>query len=209
MTSAPVQAPPRRARRSQAERRASSRAKLVTATVQCLAEQGYARTSLPEVVRRAGLSNGGLWRHFRSKGELLAAASLEAERTLLTTATERSASEGELSDRIDAVVNQLMAWAAQPAMHAIVELLLASRGDDELRRALASVDERASQLFVDVIGERLGPVLGEHPEFRGNVRLLGLAMYGVAVTQHLRSAESVHALGVELRHQAHRLFAQP
>jgi AcrR family transcriptional regulator len=180
---------------------------LVAATVDCLAEQGYARTSLPEVVRRAGLSNGALWRHFRSKGELLAAASLEAERVLLATVSEDVGASPSSSARIDAVISQLLTWAQQPAMHAIVELLLASRGDEELRAALASVDERASRLFVEVVRELLGPVLGEHPEFRGNVRLLGLAMYGVALTQHLRSPASLEVLGAELRRQAHRLFA--
>src|SRR5581483_10029359 len=61
-------------RRTQAQRRAASRARLLDAAVDCLAERGYGGTTLPEIVRRAELSNGALWRHFRSKNELLVAA---------------------------------------------------------------------------------------------------------------------------------------
>ena len=197
----PASAAPRR--RTQAERRASSRAKLLDATITSLAERGYAGTSLPEVVRRAGLSNGGLWRHFRSKAELMAAASLEAERRLV-----QSDAAGALaaSDPIDQVVTRLLHWTTQPAMHAIVELLLASRGDAELKAALTELDERASTMFVDVVQRSLGPGLAAHPHARGNIRALGLSLYGLTLTHHLRTAEGVADIAQDLRRIAHQIF---
>ena len=80
-------------RRTQRDRRESSRARLLDATLECLAEAGYAGTSFPAILRRAGLSNGGLWRHFRSKAELLAAAMLHSEK-LLKAAVERPPRRG-------------------------------------------------------------------------------------------------------------------
>ena len=190
-------------RRTQAQRRAASRAKLLDATITSLAERGYAGTSLPEVVRRAGLSNGGLWRHFRSKAELMAAASLEAEQRLVET-TAPGAPPG---DAVDYVVTQLLQWSAQPAMHAIVELLLASRGDAELKEALTELDERASSMFVDVVRRSLGPELGAHPHVRGNIRALGLALYGLTLTNHLRTPGGVADIARDLRRIAHQMFA--
>ena len=199
LVASPASALPRR--RTQAERRAASRAKLLDATITSLAELGYAGTSLPEVVRRAGLSNGGLWRHFRSKAELMAAASLEAEQLLVESTVESGG-----GDAIDGVVTQLLHWSTQPAMHAIVELLLASRGDAELKEALTELDERASTMFVDVVRRSLGPELAAHPHVRGNIRALGLALYGLTLTHHLRSPAGADDIARDLRRIAHQIF---
>src|SRR3954451_12030550 len=61
-------------RRTQAERRASTRAALLQATIDCLIELGYAGTTTNEVQQRAGVSRGALTHHFASKAELLLAA---------------------------------------------------------------------------------------------------------------------------------------
>lgn len=192
-------------RRTQAERRASSRARLIDATLACLAELGYAGASLPEIVRRAGLSNGGLWRHFRSKADLLAAASIEAERRLLAAAPQRPVLRAP-DEAIDGVIEQILEWSQQPEMVAIIELLLASRADPLLHEALSANDERAASLFADEIRRLLGPNLAAHPHFRVNARQLGLTLYGIAVTHHLRPEVARLALAGELRDLARRLF---
>src|SRR5205823_12845827 len=61
-------------RRAQAERRAETRGRLLDATLECLAELGYAGTTATEVVRRAGLSRGAQVHHFPTKAELVVAA---------------------------------------------------------------------------------------------------------------------------------------
>jgi len=177
----------------------------VNATLSCLAELGYAGSSLPEIVRRAGLSNGGLWRHFHSKAELMAAASLEAEQRLLAAAPDRPAPR-DAEEAIDGVVDQILDWSQRPEMVAIIELLLASRADPQLHEALSANDERAATLFADEIRRLLGPHLAAHPHFRVNARQLGLTLYGIAVTYHLRPASARMALTAELRDLARRLF---
>ncbi|MBV9292169.1 MAG: TetR/AcrR family transcriptional regulator [Frankiales bacterium] len=193
-------------RRTQAERRAASRAKLLDAALESLAELGYTGASLPEVVRRAGLSNGGLWRHFRSKAELMAAASLEAEERLLAASRAAVVEGRSVQERLDTALTQLFSWVEQPAMVAIFELLLASRADAELRAAMQASDERAGALFHEEIARLLGPDLAAHPRFEANVRELGLLLYGIAVTHHLRPREARRALQQELHDLAFRLF---
>src|SRR5205085_9670279 len=61
-------------RRTQAERRAETRGRLLDATLECLAELGYAGTTTTEVVRRAGLSRGAQVHDFPTKAELVVAA---------------------------------------------------------------------------------------------------------------------------------------
>lgn len=52
--------------------RAARREQLIEATIEVLAERGYARTTLGDVARRAGLSHGLVNFHFQSKDLLLA-----------------------------------------------------------------------------------------------------------------------------------------
>lgn len=54
-------------RRTQAERTAESRQRLIDATIRLLPKRGYARTSLAEIGREAGVSRGLVTHHFGSK----------------------------------------------------------------------------------------------------------------------------------------------
>ncbi len=58
-------------RRSQAERRAETRAKIVAAVVESIAEVGLARTTAVEIERRAGVTWGAVQHHFGGKDGLL------------------------------------------------------------------------------------------------------------------------------------------
>jgi AcrR family transcriptional regulator len=59
------------------ERSAATRRRIVQVARELVAEQGYAGLSTSEVMRRAGVSRGGLYHHFAGKDELLGAV-LEA-----------------------------------------------------------------------------------------------------------------------------------
>ncbi|MGA8126368.1 MAG: helix-turn-helix domain-containing protein, partial [Mycobacterium sp.] len=57
----------RRVRRTQAERSAAMRTRLLDATIECLVSYGYAGTTTPRVAERAGVTRGAQIHHFRSK----------------------------------------------------------------------------------------------------------------------------------------------
>jgi AcrR family transcriptional regulator len=60
-----------RARRSHAERTARTRALLLGAVVESIAELGLARTTAPEIARRAGVTWGAVQHHFGGKDGML------------------------------------------------------------------------------------------------------------------------------------------
>lgn len=60
-------------RRTQAERRATTRAALLNAAERLIAERGYHRASLLDIARAAGYSKGAVFHHFQSKDDLLLA----------------------------------------------------------------------------------------------------------------------------------------
>ena len=67
-------------RRTQAERREATIARLLDATIDALAERGYAGASVAEICRRAGLSQGALFRHFDTRHAVIGAATDEIGR---------------------------------------------------------------------------------------------------------------------------------
>jgi AcrR family transcriptional regulator len=67
---APVR-PRARQRRSHAERTAQTRALLIDAVVESIAEVGLARTTAPEIARRTGVTWGAVQHHFGGKDGML------------------------------------------------------------------------------------------------------------------------------------------
>lgn len=193
-------------RRTQAERRATSREKILDAAVDCLAERGYAGTTLSQVLSRAGLSNGAMWRHFQSKAELLVSAVLHAELSLARPDPTATRQKRSAAAQVDTAVEHLWAYSRSPAFQALIELLRASRSDPELRAALVSRDCDAAEIFFDACARLLGPALASHPAFRYNARMTGLALYGTALTDGLRSDRQDTLLLGELKQLCRRLF---
>jgi AcrR family transcriptional regulator len=192
-------------RRTQAERRAASRQRLLDAAVECLAELGYGRTTLPEVLRRADLSNGAMWRHFPSKLDLLVAATHELD--LLPDPAALRALEGLPSaERLDRAIDQLWRFSSSPHLQASIELARASRADPELRAALMSADRAAAERFFGALRDLLGPEIAGAQDFERNARLFGLAIYGTAVTQDLRTRDASRRLRDELKQVGRELF---
>jgi AcrR family transcriptional regulator len=68
-----LRAAPPRARRSHAERTAETRARILAAVVDSIAEAGFQRTTAAEITRRAGVTWGAVQHHFGDKDGILLA----------------------------------------------------------------------------------------------------------------------------------------
>ncbi|MBL4928168.1 TetR family transcriptional regulator [Fuscibacter oryzae] len=85
--------------------RDARRAQLIEATIEVLARQGYARVTMADVARRAGLSHGLVNFHFHSKENLLVETLIylaEEYRQNWTTALERAGDDP--ADRLHAML---------------------------------------------------------------------------------------------------------
>lgn len=120
-------------RRTQAERSARTVGALVEATIQTIADLGYHRASLGEICGRAGVSKGGLFRHFDSRLDLVVAAAEEVGRRHLAAVVSLG----------DAPIEKLLAFARSRSRDRInavwFELLIAARTDTALREQLTPV----------------------------------------------------------------------
>lgn len=178
----PTTAPrrPRPRRLTQAERRETTRTALLEATIDCLAEYGYAGTTTTRVAELAGLSRGAQLNYFASKAALVAAAVGHlADRRI----EELRSLVAELPDDADWVPALLDAlWEAHrgDVFFATLELWVAARTDDELRVALVELERHVTKEALLTAAE----VLTEHasrPGFRDDVEFALTTVRGLAL----------------------------
>jgi AcrR family transcriptional regulator len=121
-----------RPRTPNAERSATTRLKLVEATVECLYELGYHQTSTVVVTQRARVSRGAMLHHFPTKADLMMATAdyiRQHRRGAHLAHMERFKTERE---RFLQLIDVLWAEFQTPTGVARIELMLGSRTDPEL-----------------------------------------------------------------------------
>jgi AcrR family transcriptional regulator len=129
-------------RRTQADRTAAMRGRLLDATIACLNDLGYARTSTPEIARRAGVSRGAQLHHFPTKMELVTAA---VEHLFTRRHQEFLEAFDRLpagTDRAASAIDLLWTMFSGPTFYAWLELAVASRTDPELRTHFTATTDR-------------------------------------------------------------------
>lgn len=134
--------------RTQAERSEEMREKLIDATIASLAQDGYTRTSIGRIVRRAKVSNGATGHHFPTKADLLAAAAEELfgrSRHLLSQALDETPPHASsFGVRVERIWSSLH---SKPLMRAFLELNMAAQADDELAGTLRDLARRSADEF--------------------------------------------------------------
>jgi AcrR family transcriptional regulator len=128
----------RAGRRTQEERSAETRARLIRAAIEVLGESGYAHLTISKVTQRAGLTNGAMQHHFPSRDDLMLAV-VDAVYPVLEIPFDAIAAEGlGVRERVAAVVDRLWAIYSRPEYLAIWDVALGSRGDRRLWARLRS-----------------------------------------------------------------------
>jgi AcrR family transcriptional regulator len=126
-------------RRTQAERSALTRARILDAALACLAELGYAATTTTVVAERAGVSRGAQLHHFPTRDDLVAAAVRHLFADLREAFQKAFAALSPEADRVGAAIDLLWEVYRDPRLAAVLELYVAGRTDASLRARLAPV----------------------------------------------------------------------
>lgn len=172
--------PTPRPRRTQAQRRAATQAALLDATLECLVDLGYAGTTTTEVCRRAGVSQGALFRYFPTKADLLTAAVEVMYGRLFDAYREGLEEVADADDRIAAAVRLLWQTFQRDDLLAALELYVAARTDEELRGALTRLEAPHEDRTVALAGELFSEA-ADHDLFRPGIQLILDAVQGAAV----------------------------
>ena len=153
---------PGETRRTQGERSAETRAKLMRATISSLVENGYAATTTTGVAKRAGVSRGAQTHHFPVKADLVVAAVDHLGEQLFAELARRAAALPSGEQRIAAALDMIWEDFSRPEYRAAVELWVAAAHDRELHDRLADTEERWSKAISDFAREMLGDQHARH-----------------------------------------------
>ncbi|WP_064058678.1 TetR/AcrR family transcriptional regulator [Prescottella equi] len=138
--------------RTQAERSAATRGKLLDATIELLVEVGYAGTSSQAVTKRAGVSRGAQLHQFPTKESLVVAAVGHlVDRRLAELLRSRPDPDRGLETLCEAFTG--------PLFYAALELWVAARTDPGLHEAMIPLERKVGDAlrlgFAEIVGDRM------------------------------------------------------
>ena len=148
-------------RRPNAQRTADTRKALIEATIQCLCEIGYSRTTTLEISRRAAITPGALQHHFGRKDELIIATLDKLMVEMAAVLDKAEQVEGAEREKIDAFVEHLWSeFYGHPRYMAVWEIVVGSRGEPELHPRVAAHRaasvEKCEQVWCRAFGLKRG-----------------------------------------------------
>jgi AcrR family transcriptional regulator len=138
-------------RRTQAQRIEETRAALIGATIESLAEIGYAATTTREVAERAGVSRGAQTHHFPTKALLVAAAIEHLFATEGARFRQAFSALPAEQRNLDAAVAMLWQIAQSPTYGAVLEVMVAARTDHQLALVVQDVTATFEQTLVELL----------------------------------------------------------
>jgi AcrR family transcriptional regulator len=179
-------------RRTQAERRATTRTALLDAALASLVEDGYANITTRRIAERAGVSQGTQQHYFATKADFVVEAMRYATAQIAQDAGERiDPADLQDPDRHEALLDELWRVHQSLAFKAALELWIAARTDAELRRQM-----RAFELEVTKTMRATAKRLLPDDEHRAtSIELMDLAMAAVRGFAILEPVVPAAALG--------------
>jgi AcrR family transcriptional regulator len=183
-------------RRTQEERSAETRARLLDATIDCLVELGYAGCTTTEVAERAGVSRGAQLHHFPTKEELVLAA---VEHLFERRNAEFIAAFAKLpagADRPAAALDLLWKIIGADTFYAWLELAVAGRTDATLGKRVRELGSRTAQQVERTFRELFPPPAAPNPFFDLAPKFVFAMLQGLALDRLLVTAPRVQASDV-------------
>lgn len=153
-------------RRTQEERREATVRKLLDAGKEALIDLGYGGATIQAICARAGVSQGGLFRHFPTREALMVAVGEDVGREILDHYKKEFAKLSAQGDRLGLAIKLVRNACRSRRNQAWYELAVASRTSPALKKALQPT-AAAYYRSIEALGRELVPELADMlgPEF--------------------------------------------
>jgi AcrR family transcriptional regulator len=184
--------------RTQRQRREETVARLLDASIDTIAEVGYARASAAVIAKRAQVSDGALFRHFPTMGDFMAATAHEVMRRQIELFTKRVAEIPPDQPAMEAALTILRDVTANSTNTVMYELLVAARTDEKLRATLQDVLVEYAANIYDTA--RALPGADRFPEdtFAALVAILTNTFDGAAIVRAVLPQPEIENKRIEL-----------
>ncbi|MGC4915134.1 TetR/AcrR family transcriptional regulator [Streptomyces albogriseolus] len=137
------------------ERSRATRQRLLEAAVACLAEHGWAGSTVSVVAERAGVSRGAAQHHFPTREDLFTAA-VEYVAEERSTALRALFPDGAAAHDRRAVVAALVGLYTGPLFRAALHLWVAASNEEQLRSRVTELELRVGRDSHRIAVELLG-----------------------------------------------------
>ncbi|MDQ8043833.1 MAG: TetR/AcrR family transcriptional regulator [Solirubrobacteraceae bacterium] len=144
-------APPRR---TQDQRRAETRRRLLDATIECVAELGYSGATTRRIAERAEVSVGAVTHHFQYRVDLVAAAVEElVRRRLVALRQALDALPDDRAQRVRATLDLLWGDFSGPLFTVMVKLWIAAGDEEELYERMVPLERLLARAAANLQGD--------------------------------------------------------
>ena len=170
-------------RRTQEERRAETRGKLLDATLRSILDVGYAQTTSRRVAELAGVSQGAQTHHFPYRVDLVGAAVERLAEQRIAELQRQAAQLPEASEaRARAILDLLWGDFSSDLFAVVVKVWIAAADDPQLHERLVPLERRLARVIAaaipEIVGDREVP-----PDLGARVTVVLAALRGLALSR--------------------------
>ncbi|WP_163506315.1 TetR/AcrR family transcriptional regulator [Fodinicola acaciae] len=146
-----------------------TRQRLLEAAVDCLAERGFAGSTVAVVAERAGVSRGAAQHHFPTREELFLAAVRYVGAVRMAEIRHRAVSLPQDVPRTEAIMDLIVELYTGPLFRAALHLWVAAAAEPQMRVAIVALESELGRESHRAMVELLG-VDEETPGVRETVQ---------------------------------------
>ncbi|PPJ20010.1 TetR family transcriptional regulator [Nocardia nova] len=192
------------------DRSRATRRRLLEATIDCLAEMGWAAATVAVVAERAGVSRGAAQHHFPTREDLITAALEYMFDTRMAQSKAEAAAVTEVAQgvgRTEAVVAQLVESYTTPLFKAALQVWTHAAADPVLRERIVPLEAHfgrvSHRLAVEALGVDDSDPVAHHLVQATLDMARGLGLADVLTDDSVRRKQIVHQWAVTLHMGLH------
>ncbi|MBF6277782.1 MULTISPECIES: TetR/AcrR family transcriptional regulator [Nocardia] len=192
------------------DRSRATRQRLLEATIDCLAEMGWAAATVAVVAERAGVSRGAAQHHFPTREDLITAALEYMFDTRMAQSKAEAAVVTEVAQgvgRTEAVVAQLVESYTTPLFKAALQVWTHAAADPVLRERIVPLEAHfgriSHRLAVEALGVDDSDPVAHHLVQATLDMARGLGLADVLTDDSVRRKQIVHQWAATLHMGLH------
>jgi AcrR family transcriptional regulator len=175
-----------RQRRSQEQRSAETRERLIVAAIECIERVGYVDATTTLIVEHANVSRGALQHHFATKADLIVAVIDRVSEELNLRFDVAALAAAPLEKRVAAIVDGYWDVFMGASFRAVLGISLSIAGEPALAKRLADCLDEARESYGAVWQELFRDVGRSNAELAAIRRVVMSAARGFGVLKMLQ-----------------------
>lgn len=188
---------PPRVRRTQDERTAETRARVLDAAIECLIAEGYAGTTTKRIAERTGVSRGAQQHHFPKRHDLVIQAVIHLANRRLEELRADAQRLTNAEDRVERLLDLLDQSLTGPLFFASLELWVAARTDPVLHEALYAAERELGRTIGELTAE-VSSIAANDARFEDLIELTIHLLRGMGLQRILREDDAKRRRHFEL-----------